>query len=155
MSPSENATPNPGDACAVVRDRLLDHLYGALDEADEAGVLRHLATCPACAAARDVAAGQRALLGAAASESADDVAFATPRLVKPPLIPRAWLTRSAAAAAILVATGAVLRGRALSALETDHLRVDIEGSRRTAEASFYHLQRGSGGVETSTQPLHD
>lgn len=131
MSPSDNTPPAPGDACALVRDRLLDHLYGALDDADEALVVRHLRECPACSAARDVASGQRALLGAAASEAADDVAFATPKPAKAPLIPGKWWTRSAAAAAILVATGAVLRAGELASIETAHLRVDIEGSRRS------------------------
>ncbi len=131
MNPSDSTPPAPGDACALVRDRLLDHLYGALDDADEAVVVRHLRDCAACSAARDVASGQRALLGAAASETADDVAFAAPKSAKAPLIPRKWWTRSAAAAALLVATGAILRGRELASIETAHLRVDVEGSRRS------------------------
>lgn len=91
------------DACVTAKELLLDHLYGALDEAEEKALLDHLASCAGCRGALEKARAQRGLLSEAARLSADDLSFAPPPPPRsfPFTVPR----RLAAAAAALLILG--------------------------------------------------
>ncbi|MCE9637433.1 MAG: zf-HC2 domain-containing protein [Planctomycetes bacterium] len=117
-----NAQPDdprePALRCDAVRALLLDHVYGALDDAESATVVAHVATCPACSAALDAARSQQATLAEAARAEAGDVSFAPPDATavpasRPRLIPRGWWLTTAAAALLgtLVAGGDALTAR--------------------------------------------
>lgn len=117
-------------SCDQVREHLLDHLYGALVDADAAEVERHLAACDACRAATRAARAQRDVLAEAALAEAGDLRFdapspspdpaaAAPRGHAPtasrvaerlrprgPLVPKSWRIGLAAAAVAGVVLGA-------------------------------------------------
>jgi anti-sigma factor RsiW len=96
--------------CEQCRERVLDFLYGLLDPAEEAEVAAHIESCPACAAARDEAAGVKGLFAAAAKAPFPDVTFAAPAEASPP-VPARKPSRTypwAVAAALLVCSLALL-----------------------------------------------
>jgi hypothetical protein len=76
--------------CHECRDRMLDHLYDVLDDADQRQFLDHVAGCPECQAALAGARAQQALLARAARLHFPDVRFTPPAdepavvLFKPP-----------------------------------------------------------------------
>ena len=82
-------------SCEKTSERLLGHLYGALEENEAAAVREHLEGCPDCRAALDRASAQKALLAEAATLAADDLT-----LPAPPERPRRILRWAAVAAAI-------------------------------------------------------
>jgi hypothetical protein len=104
---------NPCDTC---QNKLLDHLYGLLDEAESAAVTEHLGGCAACQAALAAAQGQRQLLTVAARAEFPSVRFEPPAVSAPVAVPeslpllqpaparRAW-RRWALAASILLVLG--------------------------------------------------
>ncbi len=99
--------------CDESKGVLLDHLYGALEEAEESAVLEHLAACAACRGAIEEARGQKALLAEAARGEAGDLAFAPPARGRAARIWRAAASRRGmAAAAALIAVAGLLGTRA-------------------------------------------
>src|SRR4051812_29999592 len=92
--------------CEHFQPRLLDHLYGLLDDADSRALRDHLETCTACRAAQQRAEAQRQLLAAAAKEEFAGVRFAPPTASAAPrrvATPRGRWGRWAVAAAVLLA----------------------------------------------------
>lgn len=109
--------------CLTCQDRMLDHLYDLLDEAERADFLTHLQGCPVCQAGLEKVRAQQKRLAAAARRSFPDVVFAPPspgaaepapgpRPVLLPLrpkrpgTPRPWLGWAAAAAILLAVVAA-------------------------------------------------
>ena len=64
--------------CERCQNLLLDHLYGLLDGAEAASADAHLATCPACAAARAETARVRGLFAQAAKNTFPNTKFEPP-----------------------------------------------------------------------------
>ncbi len=85
--------------CETARDHLLDHVYGAIEDADDAAVRQHLDGCPACRAALDDARSQRDVLAAAARTEAPTL------VLRPPVSRGRALRRLALAASVLLAVG--------------------------------------------------
>ena len=94
--------------CHDVKPLLLDHLYGALNDADASAVQAHLRDCDACRAALADARSDRDLLAEAARVAAGDLVLAAPSaLPSPTLSPWPRRISIAAAASILLAAGAL------------------------------------------------
>src|SRR5262245_6558220 len=64
--------------CQHCQPLLLDHLYGLLDAPEAAAVDAHLASCPACAAARAETARVQGLIARAAKSAFPNVRFEAP-----------------------------------------------------------------------------
>jgi hypothetical protein len=104
-------------SCESVRERLLDHLYGALEDDEEREVLSHLGTCAACRAALEETRVHGEELAAAARLDLPGIEFRPPEAPRRRLsIPRA--RRVAVAAAVLLAAVGVF-------LYRDHLRSPV------------------------------
>jgi hypothetical protein len=69
--------------CQGCQDKLLEHLYDLLDEAEQQELSAHLAGCPACQAAQEKVRAQQKLLAAAARLQFPTVQF-TPPAAEPP-----------------------------------------------------------------------
>ncbi|HZT80087.1 MAG TPA: hypothetical protein VFA26_07695, partial [Gemmataceae bacterium] len=98
--------------CNHYQALLLEHLYGLVEGAESQALMDHVAACPACQAALDVARRHQRLLAAAAKQAfpavrfeapADEPAPATLPLAAPSRA-RRW-ARWAVAAALLLAAG--------------------------------------------------
>src|SRR5436190_14694006 len=103
--------------CDHVQSRLLDHLYGLLDDAEQQELLAHLGACPTCQAALEQARHQQHALSLAAKSDFSHVRFEPPAAplsavseptiqLKRPAAPRRHWGRWAVAAAVLLAVGA-------------------------------------------------
>src|SRR5262245_8855167 len=105
--------------CDGCQDRMLEHLYDALEEVAQRAFLDHLAGCPACQAALEQARASKSLFARAARLHFPDVTFTPPAdeplpgtgpvvLPSRPLArPRRTWPRLAIAAAVLLAVGAL------------------------------------------------
>ncbi len=118
--------------CETYRDRLLDHAYGLLDEADAWPMATHLRDCAECRAAQAKSVG---LIASASKTAHPDVTFtppapesaAEPRARRPRTVREAGL-RWAVAASLLL-TGAALGGPGLRDLAaTAWFRVAVDDS---------------------------
>jgi hypothetical protein len=101
--------------CDGCQERMLEHLYDALEEVEQRAFLDHLGGCPACQAALETARTSKALLGRAARLHFPGVVFAPPAneplpgtgpviLPSRPLVrPKRTWPRLAVAAAVLLA----------------------------------------------------
>src|SRR6266545_3415293 len=69
--------------CQHCQPLLLDHLYGLLDGPEAAGVEAHLASCPACAAARAETARVQGLFARAAKSAFPNTRFEAPAQPQP------------------------------------------------------------------------
>jgi hypothetical protein len=96
--------------CERCREQLLDLLYGLLDPAEEAAVLAHIESCPACASARSEAQSMRSLFARAAKAPFPEVTFAIPVDAEPAVrsSPARRVPSWAIAAGLLVASLAML-----------------------------------------------
>ncbi|MBY0230172.1 MAG: hypothetical protein K2W96_12895, partial [Gemmataceae bacterium] len=101
-------------ACDGCQDRLLDLLYGLLDQAEAQELRDHLDGCAQCAAAFGKAQAAQGLLAAASRLTFPSVVFAAPADPEPVLLPirprlprRAsrWRPWAAAAAVLLAVAG--------------------------------------------------
>ena len=102
--------------CETARDLLLDHVYGALEETDDAALRTHLADCAACREALEMARGQREVLAAAARTEGPALKLVPPK----PAIRIFTRRRAAVAAAVLVtavASGFAWRSHEISSAE--------------------------------------
>src|SRR5207244_2905792 len=109
--------------CTDCRPLILDHLYGLLDAAESAAVEAHLATCPACAAARAAAAKVQGLIAKAAKGAFPAVRFDAP--AAKPSKPVATPAARAQAAPEPLATPAAAAARGSGAAAARSWRVAV------------------------------
>ncbi len=104
------------NTCQTYQTQLLDHLYGLLDEPDQAALTAHLEGCAVCRAALDTAHAQQQAIVLAARGSFPSVRFEPPADVQPiwtgkePATaarpsPRRWVRWGVAAGLLLGFTG--------------------------------------------------
>jgi len=106
------------NTCHDCQAKLLNHLYGLLDDADERGVQDHLKVCEPCRAALATAQQQRQLIAFAAKGEFPKVRFAPPAqpVAEPteaaavPLPQRSWQRWAIAAGVALAVVGLGLAG---------------------------------------------
>jgi hypothetical protein len=97
--------------CQEFQDRLLDQLYGLLEDAEAAELERHLAGCPLCRRAAEEARRQRQTLSRAARMEGASMNFQPPKPWYQRPIATTWgakLRLLAAAAVVLAAAGAAI-----------------------------------------------
>ena len=143
--------------CETYRDRLLDHAYGLLDEADAWPMATHLRDCAACRAAQEKAVG---LIASASKSAHPGVTFTPPApksaaasRVRAPRTVREACARWAVAASLLL-TGAALGGPGLRDLAaTAWYRVAVNDSFARHDAATREANRLAGAVVAARADL--